>query len=401
MTVTDATGSAPSASAHLGRVLSGDSHLECDSKWWIGRVAPKHRDRAPRVIHLPDGGGDAWIVEGSPLSVVTKPLYGGRGRDQWRPWAMRYEDTPGTGPATQRLDEQHQDGIDGEVLFPGVGGPRLWASIADRDPYLAVVRAYNSYLAEEYCAVDPNRLFGVGVIPWTGLDDAIAEMEWCKQAGLRAVLLGVFPNGGGMPKPQDDRFWAASLDLEMAVAIHVQLDRNGPRAGPWMEYPNADPGVAKRATTDVIQEVCHYARTAGFNAMQLAMSGLFDRFPELQVFFAETMIGWLPLFMEAADDRYENLLPWIGEVYGWEPVKLRPSEYVRNNCHWSFMRDRSGVLLREVMGVDHLIWASDFPHYETDFPESHSVIDRNFEGVPIDEVRLMTSENIARLFRLA
>ena len=88
------------------RYISGDSHLEIDAKWWVGRVPKKYRDQAPRLVRLPDGS-DAWAIEGQPLRQVPFDLYGGKGRDVWRPYGQNYATTPGTGPAEQRLQEQH------------------------------------------------------------------------------------------------------------------------------------------------------------------------------------------------------------------------------------------------------------------------------------------------------
>jgi hypothetical protein len=89
----------------MGRVyrhISGDSHLEIDSRYWIDRVPEEHRDRAPRLIRLPDGA-DAWMVEGAPLRQNASDIYGGKGRDEWQPFGQRYEGTPGTGPGDQRV----------------------------------------------------------------------------------------------------------------------------------------------------------------------------------------------------------------------------------------------------------------------------------------------------------
>src|SRR5262245_11331436 len=159
--------------ARTYRYISGDSHLETNSKNWIDRVPLEHRDRAPRIVRLPNGS-DAWMVEGTPLRQNAADIYGGKGRDAWQPYGQQYETTPGTGPGSQRLKEQDADGVDAEVLFPGqVAGPRLWRAIQDDDAYKAVVRAYNDWLAEDYCSADPERLLGVPVIPWTNVDDAI------------------------------------------------------------------------------------------------------------------------------------------------------------------------------------------------------------------------------------
>src|ERR1700689_4279490 len=95
---------------------------------------------------------------------------------------------------------------------------------------------------DKYCAVAPDRLIGMGVIPISNVDDAIAEMKHCKKLGLKGVLLGGLPGGKGYPTPEDDRFWAAALALDMPVTVHVQLYRTGARANqPPMKYPNENP----------------------------------------------------------------------------------------------------------------------------------------------------------------
>ena len=154
--------------ARTYRYISGDSHLEIDSKHWIDRVPAKYRDQAPRLVRQADGS-DAWkIGENIVRPAAAADLYGGKGRDEYVPFGGRYEGTPGTGSPEQRIREQDQDGIDAEVLFPSQqGGPKFWRRIEDDAAYKAVVHAYNSWLAEEYCAVDPSRLIGVGILPLT------------------------------------------------------------------------------------------------------------------------------------------------------------------------------------------------------------------------------------------
>ncbi len=381
-------------------MISGDTHLEIDSRRWAHRVDPRHRDRVPRVVRLPDGG-DAWMIEGVPLREVPQDLYGGKGRANWTPFGQTYDATAGTGSPEQRLSEQLEDGIAGEVIFPGVSGPGLWRNISDDDAYLAVVRGYNSYLAEEYCIVDPTRLFGVGVIPQTGVDDAIAELEWCKSAGLRAVLLSRFPNGSGVPRAEDDRFWRASLDLSMPITVHGEISRAG--AASILEYPDAKPGVVRRihGSAQFAEQVTKMARGAGVNAVQLVLSGVFDRLPELEVFFAETQIGWIPLFLEVAEQRFERHHLWAEDLLGWKPLKNgRVSEYITRHCYWGFQRDLTGIALRDRMRVDRLIWGSDFPHQESDWPNSREVVRGNFHDVPDDEAALMRAGNIARFLHL-
>ena len=98
------------------RYISGDSHLEIDSKHWIGRVPVKYRDQAPRLVRQPNGS-DMWMIgDKIKRAAAAADLYGGKGRDAYVPFDGRYEGTPGTGSAEQRLGEQDRDGIDAEVL---------------------------------------------------------------------------------------------------------------------------------------------------------------------------------------------------------------------------------------------------------------------------------------------
>jgi hypothetical protein len=164
-------------------IFSADGHLEISPERWTPRVPIKYRERAPRLIDLP-GGGNAVAVENRPLYIVGLAL-GGRPFEEHAPRGLRYDNSAGAGNAEQRVREQEQDGVDGEVLFLGGVGPNLWRGIKDNDAYKAMFHAYNEFLGEEYCAVAPDRLIAMGAIPDTSIGDAIAELEHCARLGLK------------------------------------------------------------------------------------------------------------------------------------------------------------------------------------------------------------------------
>ncbi|MEA2638636.1 MAG: hypothetical protein QOF51_30, partial [Chloroflexota bacterium] len=349
------------------RYVSGDSHLQIEPTRWVDRVPAKHRDRAPRLIRMPDGG-DAWMIEGQPLRQDAADIYGGKGRDVWQPYGQQYEGTPGTGSPEQRVREQELDGIDAEVLFPAQqAGPRLWRNIKDDDAYAAVVHAYNEWLAEDYCAAAPDRLIGVGVIPRSNLADALAELDHCAKLGLKTVVLSGFPSARSYPTPEDDEFWGAALSIGMPITVHVEFDKSG--GGPLFKYPQS-PAELGPNPAGLIGQVTNdkFCRLGGTNAVQLIFAGVFDRFPTLRIDFAENQIGWIPFFLEMADVRYERHSGWAERLLGMKPLDRRPSEYIREHCYWGFQHDKVGVSLRHQMGVNRLIWATDFPHQESDWP---------------------------------
>ena len=136
------------------------------------------------------------------------------------------------------------------------------------------------------------------------------------------------------------------------------------------------------------------------NVQKGKLDGVFDRLPDLRIFFAENQIGWIPLFLEIADTRYERNLIWAQELLGFKPLPKPPSEYVREHCYWGFQYDPVGVELRHRINVNRLIWASDFPHQESDWPKSMSIIERNFAGVPDGERYHMVAGNAIEFFHL-
>ena len=390
----------------LYRYISADSHLEIDSKHWLDWVPEKYRDLAPRLVSQADGS-DAWII-GDTIKrpAAAADLYGGKGRDQYVPFHGRYEGTPGTGSAEQRLREQDRDGIDAEVLFPSQqGGPKLWRRIENDGAYKAVVRAYNSWLAEEYCAVDPARLISVGVLPLVdNVSDVIAELNYCANIGFKTVLLQGFPSGKPYPSQNDDVFWHRALELDMPISVHVDLDRTGERKGPLFKYPNESTEILQKLTHDLVDQVGRFGPVRGngsIAAVQWVLSGLFDRFPSLRIFFAENQIGWIPFFLQGADVRYDRHHRWADRLLGLKPLQRPPSEYIREYFYWGFQFDRIGVELRHKINVDRLMWGSDFPHQESDWPESLKIIEKNFAGVPDVERRKMVCGNAVEFFRLS
>ena len=390
----------------LPPLLSSDGHLEVRPERWTPRMPAQYRERAPRTIKLPDGG-DAIFIEGQPpYPVPFLDLRAGRTNETWQPFGVTVEDTAGVGPPEQRLREQDTDGLLAEVLFPNMQvGPRLWRNMADDDAYRAAVRAYNDWLGEEYCPVSRDRLIGLGVIPWTNLSDALAELEHCARLGLKGVNLGVFPNGKSHPMPQDDTFWAAATQMKMPLTVHVGFDRLGPRAAqPTFEYPGADPEVLKKLGPRKLLEwiaLPFLNIPPSISLAQLAMSGVFDRLPDLKIFFAETRLGWVPFWMEEADYWYERHRHWSERLLGFKPLKHRPSEYVRQHVFFSVQHvERVAVELRHHMGVEHIMFATDFPHIECDWPNTRPFAERLFEGVPAEEAFKIAAGNMLDFFHL-
>jgi len=206
------------------QVISGDGHVETPPDGWLEYVPDQYRDRAPRLIRLPNGA-DGWLVEGQPMLHNGQNIKG-RGPVKFANASYFNEDgsrREGAGDAVQRLHEQDVDGIDAEVLFAPVFVARFIESISDKSVYRSIVSAYNTWLAADYCSVAPDRLIANALMPVSGLADALSELKRAKELGFRTVQLQQFPNGSGAPKPEDDQFWALSLELGIALSARPKL----------------------------------------------------------------------------------------------------------------------------------------------------------------------------------
>ena len=375
------------------RLFSADSHLEISPSRWTNRVPEKYRDRAPRLVKLANGG-DGIIIEGRPLYVVGLAI-AGKPYERHELRGISYEGSEGAGSPEQRLKEQDKDGVDGEILYTSASNLSFWRGIKNDDAYLATVHAYNTFLADEYCTVNRDRLVALGAIPTHSVDAAVKEMEYCAKAGLKGMMLNTFPSGKSFPTAEDDRFYAAALDLNMPLSVHVSMQLPD---GPLFKY-DKDPGEVAFGG-DPIRVLTRFGGNSGLNAVQLLLSGVFDRFPKLRIYWAETQMGWLPYYYDQLDDVYNRSKHWMQRYFDLKPLSKAPSAYFREHFYWGFIYDRVGVRLRYEIGVDKVLWGNDFPHSAGDWPNSKRVIDDIFSGVPEDEKHKMLVDNAVNFFHL-
>jgi predicted TIM-barrel fold metal-dependent hydrolase len=378
--------------------ISADSHLEVPANTCAHWVPKKFEEWIPKHVDLPDGG-EGFVIKNSKPVVGHQSLFAGHSVEEFSPFGTAWAG-PGTGPAKQRLKEQDADGVDAEVLYASPQFLRLCrTAINDVDAYHALLRAHNDWLAQEYCAEAPDRLLGVGVIPVSNIEAALAELAYCKELGLPTVNLAAFPAGHRYPSEEDDRFWAAALDLQMPITVHVSMSARDDSGEPIFRYPKT-PVSRDWAPTDFAQRCYRYGMRGATNAVQMILHGVFDRFPKLKIYFAENQIGWLPLFLQQLDRQYGRGYHWAMRDLGLKPLSCPPSTYIREHCYWGFFDDPMGIQMLEVIGGDRVMWSTDFPHVECAWPESMKLADETFIGISDDERWKITAGNAVRFFNI-
>ena len=362
------------------KLISGDSHVNEPPDLWAKRMPAKYRERAPRMERMEQG--DAWIFEGAldPISFGLNTNGGDppETRGQWIRWEKVRQG--GAVPA-ERLKEIDVDRVDAEILFPT---PRPSAAMfwhnEDREFHLAQIRAYNDWLSE-YASHNPERLAGLALLPTSGAQDAIDEYKRALALpGIRGVTLGQWPEGGVELTKASDPFFAEAERIGLPLAIHVAMIGEAPGGRERNKY--AFGGEFR-------------VHDVPIRALQLINTGALDRFPDLKFAFVEVDCGWVPYVMEQLDDRFKRY-PSAARPR----IKMRPSEYFPRHFYWVYVTDAYAIRNRAMIGVENMLWSSDYPHSGTDWPHSWRTIEEHFVGVPEDEKHLILAGNAERLYKM-
>ncbi len=309
------------------------------------------------------------------------------GFDAWRgAYSNPYRDLQGGGRTrnwddNRRWAELEADGQVAEVLFPNTVPPFFPTGIvvarppttAEYELRWAGLRAHNRWLAD-FCSLAPDRRAGIAQICLNDVDDAVREIQWAREAGLRGGVLipNIPPDHADLRPLYDplyDPIWAACQDLGMPVNSH-----SGTGLPDYGDYPCAQ-------VLWVIETPYFAHRPLWF----MIMSGVFERFPRLTFVMTEGGSGWVPQALRQLDGMHMAMrLGRTGEV-GFDPaaaLPMRPSEYFRRNCRIgaSFPSPSEGRA-RDAIGLGNYMWGSDYPHHEGSPPFSREALRRTFAGV--------------------
>jgi predicted TIM-barrel fold metal-dependent hydrolase len=369
-------------------IVDADSHVNEPPDLWQTRVPAKLRERAPRVQRTDNG--DIWLFDGGrekwPVGLTT---VAGLSYFDYKPFGFTYDTIrPGSFDTGARLADMDADGIHAQVLYPSVTlkGAKIYSQ--ERELQIACVRAYNEWLLE-FCEGSNGRLIGQAIIPTTGLDDAVAELQWAMKHGHRGAVISSFPSGSLEVKPEDDRFWGIAEEAGFPIAVHIGSfvpEGMRKRATGWTGLAFLASAALTKAGGQTLPAVC-----------EILFSGIFERFPNLKIVLVEANIGWIPTLLEQSDDMFLRYRWYTG---AHEQMKRVPSEIFRKSFWATFMVDTVGMDLLHRMNVDHIMWSTDYPHSGSDFPNSRVTIERVFRGVPAELVRRMLRDNCVELYGL-
>jgi len=373
--------------------ISADCHL--DLPWmppdlFTSNASAALRDRMPHVADGPDGpywtckNGGSFGLRNGVGPAGAKYVPGQHTRVDIMAQTGLYDDGK---KGIRRVSDPHlrikdldRDGVDAEVIYGILG-----AATRLNDPEAAneMFHIYNDWLLE-FCKPYPDRHIGLACLPYGDIPAAIDEVYRVAKLGLRGMELSCSWDMEPMWHPVWEPFWQAVNDVNLPLHFHT--------------FPALPPSVLDKAIGPS-RRAAFFTVVSGFqmNLVNIVAAiigaAVLERYPNIRIALGESGIGWLPYALDRMDFEWEDRFRDLG-------LTMKPSDYWRRQCKATFQFDRIGTKLIEDMGVETLMWGSDYPHGDGVWPESSRYIAEQFGHLPADVTYKITCENAGKFYGL-
>ncbi|MGP0030581.1 MAG: amidohydrolase family protein [Acidimicrobiales bacterium] len=369
-------------------IISVDDHLIEPPDLFVDRLPHALQAEAPHVVE-DASGTQSWVFESNRYPNVGLNAVVGRPRAEWSMEPARFDQMrPGCYDIEQRIADMDRAGIWASLCFPSlVSGfcGAVYSRANDKDLGLACLRAFNDWHHEVWAGPHPDRIIPLQLPYLADVSVAVDEVMHNAARGFKAVSFPEFPTQLKLPSifsGQWDPFFAACEETGTVVCLHTG-------ASAWAPLPSPDPPFELLPTL--------FPVNALVAAGEWLWSGVPLRFPNLAIAMSEGGIGWVPMLMDRVDYVLSHSASG-NESTAW-PSALRPSEILRRNFWFCSIDDPSAVAMRGVIGVDHIMVESDYPHADSSWPDTQVVFADTWGGLPDHELRAIGGGNAARLFR--
>jgi predicted TIM-barrel fold metal-dependent hydrolase len=366
-------------------LISVDDHLVEPPGMFEGRLPSRLQANAPKVVESEEGH-EVWVFDGRVFFQVGLNAVVGRKREDWKVEPTRFNEMrPGCYDIDERIHDMDINGVWASVNFPsqitGFCGS-VFSRCSDPELGLAVTRAWNDWFFEEWYSPYPERIVPMGI---TFLGDAqlgAEEIQRNAARGFRGVTLPEQPHRIDMPSIFSgwwDPIIEACAETDTVICLHVGSTGVAP-------MPNDAPMVPLGATL--------FGQLSLNACADWLWSGYPAKHPGLKIAMSEGGIGWVAML----HDRLENIVDRSG--YGqYFKGDVRPAEVLLRNFWFCTIDDPSTLVTRHTIGVENIMFETDYPHGDGTWPDSQAVFERYFGALPDDEIAMISHENAAALFR--
>ena len=387
-------------SPDLDWLVSVDDHVIEPPNVWTDRLPAKYHDVAPRMIDDTN-----WVYEDKKVPTSGLSVTIGKRKEEFTPLGVPYSEmAPGAYDPKARIEDMNRAGILGSLNFPSF--PRFCGQIfweaKDKDLAHLCVQAYNDWMIDEWCGSAPGRFIPLIIIPLWDPQLAAKEMERCAAKGATSFAFSENPEPLGLPTIHDpNRYWdpvlAAAQDLQMVVSMHVGSSSTMP------VISSDAPGLANLTFGAI--------RAAG-TFLAWIFSDYFERMPGLKIALSEGNIGWMPYFIERAEQVIDKQRFWAANTstaFYQNEVKteqvmanldtLNVRETIRNHIWGCFIEESSGLRSLDIIGEDNIMVETDYPHSDTTWPDCIGVARKLVADLPPETQYKILRGNAEKLYR--
>lgn len=367
----------PTAASERYMIVSTDSHVGPRVKEDLREYCPSH------LIDAYDEFVAAWEPYRRGVWDDDGPMAKGIPfTDKVKHRTEQTTSTAGVHDPQVRLRDMDADGIAAEVIYHGAMTPEIIPFQISQDPELQAegIRIYNRWLAD-FVTAAPDRFIAAAHLPIWDVEASVEEVYWAAEHGLKCINFPA-PNRQftAYNDPAWEPLWAACEETGLPLTTHGGSGDMPPYTGPesWALY---------------MSDLFFFSRRG---LWYLIWSGAFERHPGLKMIFTEQRSEWVPSTLDHLDSIYRS------EFHDWSQFIPRPpSEYFERQCYVasSFMA-RFEAEMRHEIGIDKLMWGTDYPHYEGSYLNTPACLRQTFAGLPTDEVRKILGENAIPVFNL-
>ena len=389
----------------IPKIISADDHVIEPAHVWQDRMPSKHKELAPKIVIAPQGEmtlndgvwvetpgtGDKmaawWHFENKRYQIKQMVACPGIPPEEVTMEGVTYDDiAPGCYDPIARLADMDINHVEASLCFPNY--PRfcgqLFSEADDLELGLLCVQAYNDWMIDEWCGSSGGRLIPLCIVPLWDAELAAKEIYRVAEKGCRAVAWSELPAWLGRPGIHGD-FWDPFLkaceETQTVICMHI---------GSGTKTVQTSPEAPTVVTANLI--VCNSAASM----IDWIFSGKFEQFPNLKLLYAESQIGWIPYFVERADDTWRTH-QW---AQGEKRIPKPPSHYYKRHVYSCFFKDTVGIDLLDRIGEDNVLFETDYPHQDGTFPNTLAIAEELFGHLEQETIDKIARDNAIKLFGL-
>lgn len=368
------------------QIVSVDDHVIEHPNVWQDRLPAKFKEAGPNLIR--DAvNGDYWRFEGEKAGNFALNAVAGRAKEDIAMDPRSYDDMrDGCHDIEERIKDMDIEGVHAQLNFPNMPGfaGTTFAVAKDKELALACVEAYNDFIIDEWCAPYPDRQIPLMIMPWWDVDLMVKEIHRTADKGAKSFTFVELPHKLGLPSWHTDHWnpmLQAAQDRDMPISIHF-----GSGGAPL--------GVSNEGmSTNFVVGISLFALNSAMATAELLCSPVFHNYPGAKFILSEGGIGWVPYMLERLDyvwDRHR----WYNDINREVP----PSSLWKTNMYAPFIYDDAGIFSRHLIGVENIMFESDYPHSDSNWPHTRKMLEESLANVPDDEARLIAEGNARRVY---